>query len=848
MRIIEQRTNHLKNPIGYMMNKIFFSWKVTDSNDKYTKYYSVKVAYDYNMKNIVYESGLIYESGKNSLAADFVPKPCTRYYWVVELCTERNKIVKSDVAYFETGLQKLQWTGKWIRTDDELEFMPCIYKNFEIEQKVIEARLYICGLGLYEAYINNQKAGEEYLMPGYHSYDSFVEYQTFDITNIIGKGNNEIKVILGEGWYKGRFGFDGNYRNLYGNHKKLIAEIHLQFENGESKIIGTDDSWNARESEIGSNSIYDGEIIDFTRKQKYIQVIEDVENTLILRERNNMPICITEQFYPVSIQKTNDKEFLIDFGEAITGWVELNGDFQRNQKILIQYAEILQENKFYRDNLRTAKSEFEVVFSGEENEVRPHFTYYGFRYIQVQGLDSIQNIKFTASRIMSDIDRTGYICTSNQKVNQLFENTVRSQKCNFLDIPTDCPQRDERMGWTGDVSVFVDTACFHMESSRVFWHFADCIRTEQKKLNGAVPFFAPLPKVAKEENTNPFYITAGAAVWGDVASIMPWNIYEHYGDITQLSEMYPMMKDWADYLIDRAAKNTVPYLWQNDSQLGDWLALDNGNINNPIGKTDQNMIASAFFYNTVRICEMAAQELENHKDFEYYKELAKKIKKQFIEFYFNDENELKTEKTQTAYALILYMGLYNENGKDKLILELKTQLDANRRFLNTGFVGTPILCKVLSESGLNEYAYSLLLNEQYPGWLFEVNCGATTIWERWNSLDTEGLISSTGMNSLNHYSYGSIAAWLYRYMCGFMPSMNKETKMVIKPYTDSRIKSACGKWNSPYGIYSSKWEYENDKIKFEFEIPFNANAKVILPDGREEMLMAGKYMFYTKGR
>ena len=567
----------------------------------------------------------------------------------------------------------------------------------------------------------------------------------------------------------------------------------------------------------------------------------------MLVSRTNPPICKTEEFSPVSEEMHPDGYLLLDFGEAITGWMEFYGELERGQQIKLQYGEVLQNLEFYRDNLRTAKAEFIYISDGTKKTVRPHFTYYGFRYVKVEGLKKNQKLIYHAYRIMSDIEETGKIETSNPKVNILFDNTIRSQKCNFLDIPTDCPQRDERMGWTGDANIFAPTACFHMDGSAFFRHYTRSLYLEQKLMNGAVPFFVPRPKVPVKENTNPFYLDGGACIWSDVATMLPWTLYQYYGDVSLLREQYPMMKAWVEYIRMRAKENEVPNLWQNDRHLGDWQELDNGNIHNPIGKTDPQFLASACYYQSALTAARAAEVLELDEMQEYL-ELTECIKKAFTEFYFTKEGKLNIELTQTACAFLLHIGLYPDNGKENLKEDLKTLIEENNGHLNTGFIGTPVLCPALSDNGLNDLAYDLLLNEEYPGWLHEVNLGATTVWERWNSLDENGMISGTGMNSLNHYAYGSIAEWMYRYMCGFRPEMDKVVKMTIQPMPDKRFSHVKGKWESVFGTYVSNWDY-NDKTGFQYyiEIPFNANAKVVFPNGKSCTLECGTYRFDNDG-
>ena len=838
MYISRLRVNHKKNPLGFNLAKIHLSWEVKAVCGKWAVETRIIVSESSNMEKLVYDSGVQENYHENQMLVSFDLKPRTRYYWQVEVKDDKGDCSKSNPAWFETGKLQESWTAKWIGTEENEKRMPLLYKEFELKEKPESVRWHVCGLGLYEAYVNEKKAGREFLMPGYHCYDSFLEYQTLDVTELLSQGKNKIAVLLGEGGYKGRFGFDGDYRNLYGNQKKCIGELHIRYANGQEECIVTDSSWKAEESSICENGIYDGEHIDETLEHKMLSV-EEIEETRPLVERFNPRIHKVEEFQPVSV-KQEDEALLLDFGETVTGWVEITGAFETGQKVMMQYGEVLQKGRFYRDNLRTAKAEFTYVSKGKGETIRPHFTYYGFRYVKIKGLNPEKEYKFIAYRIMSDIERTGWVATDHDKVNHLLENTLRSQKCNFLDIPTDCPQRDERMGWTGDAGIFASTACFHMDSGSFFHHYMKNMQAEQEKCNGAIPFFVPRPKVKKEEHTNPFYLDSGAAVWGDAATLIPWRLYQFYGDKAMLEEQYPVMKAWVDYEYERTKENEIPYLWQNDRQLGDWLALDNGNINNPIGKTDSGFIASVYHYWSTKMVKEAAESL-GLEESKVYAEREKEIRNAILNYYFPDK-KFCLEYTQTACALLLYLKLYPEGEREVITAKLAELLKKNNGHLNTGFVGTPILCMALSENGQNQLAYDLLLNEDYPGWLHEVNLGATTVWERWNSLEEDGSISGTGMNSLNHYAYGSIAEWIYRYMCGLNPSIGEAVKMTIYPMPDQRLKKAEGSWRSVFGKYVCAWNWKSEQeVVCNIEVPFNANARFILPDGTEEILDCGKY-------
>lgn len=847
MKLFNLRVNYINNPLGYDFSFLTFSWQAESKFSCFSSAVRLTIWTDSD-KIPCYDTGVMKNFRENRYYVKLSLNPRTRYYWKVWIEGNGGDEEVSETAWFETGKLTEEWKGRWISAANDSEQMPVIYKEFTCAKKLKRARLYLCGVGLYEAYLNGKKLGKEYLQPGYHSYDLRMEYQTIDLTEKLVQGHNVLGLLLGEGWYKGRFGFDGDFRNLYGEKKKCIAELYLEYGNKTTECIVTDGTWKAVQSHVLQNSIYDGEWIDDTVECQELKVEVLKDETRLLTERTNPPIRKTECLAPVAETWQPDGTLLLDFGEMLTGWVEWSGTLQYGQKICLQYGEILQNNQFYRDNLRTAKAEFIYVSDGTEKLIRPHFTYYGFRYVRIDGLEKGTQIVFRAYRLMSDIQQTGWITTSNEKVNRLVENTRRSQKCNFLDIPTDCPQRDERMGWTGDVAVFAATACFHEDCTAFFRHYAKSLAEEEKLMGGAVPFFSPRAKIKEREGINPFYSTGGVCGWGDVATILPWTLYCYYGDKQLLAEQYPMMCDWVDYMTAESKNNPIPYLWQTGRQLGDWLALDNGNINNPIGRTDVQLLASAYYYYSTKLCGCAAKVLCDSRA-EELKTLKNRIKDAFVKYYFDVTGEVRFDPTQTACALLLQFGLYPENGRRSLEKNLKEQLVANNGLLNTGFLGTPVLFPALSENEMNDMAYSLLLNESYPGWLYEINLGATSVWERWNSLEKDGTISGTGMNSLNHYAYGSVAEWMYKYMCGFLPQMGQEICMLLRPMPDMRFANVEGCWQSIYGKFVSGWSYDQEKgFHYHFTIPFNVKAKVIFPNGRSTILECGNYYFDEQGK
>lgn len=842
MKITNLKVNHLTNPVGYRFEHLHFTWNVTETNAKQGIMGKLRI---WKADEMIEEFDL--SPWAWFLDAKLCLEPFTRYEWTVEIEADNGERATSEKAFFETGRQDSKWEAQWLIADATATSV-YFKKLFQLENTVSSARLYICGLGLYEVYVNREMLGEERLLPGYHSYDLVTEYQTMDVTELLQKSGDEAElvVMLGNGWYKGRFVFDGGFENIYGKNLKLIAELHIQYANGQKEIVCTDDSWNCFTSEIDNNNIYDGEVNDYRlRGNEVLYTLESVAREYMLVERTTMPIKEVEVLSPKRIIVTPQGDTVLDFGEMITGWVRFLCKEKQDVRIRLQYGEWLVHGNFYRENLRTAKAEYIYVSEGVQKWIRPHFTYYGFRYVKVEGISDVRLEDFKAARIRSACDVNGRIITGNEKVNRLIANAYASQQCNFLDIPTDCPQRDERMGWTGDIAVFADTACFQMESAGFLNHYMQMLKKEQKACGGKVPFTVPWPKPNSKENAavdkNPFMRAVTACGWGDAATLVPWTLYEHYQDINLLREYYPIMKDWIAYEKGRAVNNTIPYLWQQDLQLGDWLALDSQDPNGLFGLTDSGFIASAYFYFSCELTKRVALVLEYEDDAKEIAADMEKIKAAFWAYFLDEKGNLTIPETQTAYAMLLSFGLCPKEYETKVIDGLKRLVEKNKGHLSTGFLGTPLLCPTLSKYGEHELACELLLNEEYPGWLYEVNLGAVTIWERWNSINPDGTLSSTGMNSLNHYAYGSIVSWIYRYICGFQPYLDEENTIVIQPGYCKNLGYVSSEYFAPWGKYEVEWNSNAvGEMSVEVSVPFNGKA-ILKFNGKKEILGAGRY-------
>lgn len=856
MKISKLRTNNIEKPLGFHLDSIRLSWvteREKEDNAKSQTAAQVILAEDNAFQKILHDSGKKEEISSLSYEINVSLKPRTRYYWKVTIWTDTEEVIESNITWFETAKQEEGWQAEWISPDVDEEVQPYLRKEFTLpNEKIQKARLYISGLGIYTFELNGKEYKDEHLLPGFHAYDHWIQYQTFDVTDYLTEKKNVIGVTLGNGWYKGRFGFDGGYYNLYGDKLNLIAELIITLESGKEICIKTDDSWKTYSSHIIFSGIYDGEHVDQNKKidNWSIATYDDSEWTKVsysdlekdkLHARLSLPIKKMETLAVKEVIKTPSGETVLDFGQNITGWVKFICNIPREEEIVLKFGEVLQEGNFYQENLRTAKSEFRYISDGSQQEIEPRFTFYGFRFVKVEGFTGkINPDDFVAYAVYSDIEETGSIETSNEKVNQLFKNALWSQKDNFLDVPTDCPQRDERMGWTGDAQIFASTASFNMYTPAFYKKYLKDLREEQKALDGSVPFIVPMIKPPND----PGFVTGhGSSAWGDAATVLPWTLYQHFGDEIFLQENYSIMKDWVDYITRIDVENGKDHLWKEGFHFGDWLALDGTDPSGMMGGTDPYYVASAYYCYSTQLLAKAAKVLGYKEDIGYYEKLAKDIKESIYQEYFT-ENGRVAIPTQTAYVAALYMDLIPEEHKQRVADDLRDLLVKEDVHLTTGFVGTPYLCHVLSENGYNDLAYTLLLNEDYPSWLFAVNMGATTIWERWNSIKADGLISGTGMNSLNHYAYGSIIDWVYKKVCGINPIEEAAgyKKLVIEPKIDHRLTYAKALVESPKGTVRSEWKIKDDlsTVEFYFEVPFDTEASVILPPAKGDIKINGE--------
>ena len=878
MKITELKVNHITNPIGYDLSFQTFGWKYeeADNKDKVAQC-RVFIAKDAQFTDIFFDSGFKPDIKAFAYSLKLELAPRTRYYWKVQAVLSSGIMVESEpAAYFETGKKEESWQAEWIGIKDtsaDIEDIakkqpaPLLRKSFVLKQPVKSARLYVAGLGLFEAYLNGTFINDGYLAPGFTAYQMWCQYQTLDVTEALREGENVFAVLLGAGWYKGRFGVNGGYENQFGRNYHLLYELHVDYADGTKEVFASDGTERYTDGPVLFANIYDGEDYDATKlPQGFTTGFDDSnwkcaellapENITKLTERFSLPVVVKEERKPVKLLVDADGNKILDMGQNITGWVVFRDNLKKGQKVTLKYAEHMEDGTICTKNLLTARAEFHYVSDGKGSLVRPHFTYFGFRYVQLNGFpDDIKSEDFSAWSMYSDLPLTAELHTGNKEMNQFISNALWSQKDNFLEHPSDCPQRAERLGWTGDAQMYCQTACFFMDTSAFFRKYMKDVNEAQAHGNGIVPFIVPQvrargfdePEEGKEETeeavneADKLTEELSSAAWSDVATILPWALYTYYGDRNLLEEQYAGMKAWVDYIIRKDEETGDKKLWQTGFHFGDWLALDNPEPG-PFGLTDKYYIASCYYYYSTKIVAKAAAVLGKTEDAEKYGGRAAEIRAAVLREYF-DENQIPKQDTQTAYILAIYMELADKSAWRANGERLVKKIAANGGHLDTGFVGTVYICLALSKAGFDKEAYDLLLQEGYPSWLYQVKQGATTVWESWDALDETGHL--TGTSSLNHYAFGSIAEWLFVESCGIHPLEEYPgfERVRIAPKPDKRLGFAAVQVNSVSGTYQVSWNYtENDKVKVTLDIPYGTSAVFELQNIREE-LEAGHYEY-----
>jgi len=853
-------------PIGIDANSPRLSWMLSSSKRNVQQWaYQIQVSENKEVlkNNILWDSGKIIS--EQSVHINYKgPKlqSTNKYYWRVKVWNQKGKASKwSDLGMWQMGvLESSDWQAEWIEMEHEEDIAdkpsPLFRKEFTLSKKIASATAIITSHGLYEGFINGERIGDSYFTPGWTSYNKRLQYQVYDVTNHLQQGENTIGVILGNGWYRGTLVWD-YHKNIYGKNLALLLQVKVNYTDGTSEVIHTNNNWKTSTGEIVSSEIYNGETID-ARKEKEgwllssyndeswnLAKMKDYDKSILVATENE-PIRKHEKLKPLELITTPEGEQVLDFGQNLVGFVQVKANGKKGDEIILKHAEVLDKNgNFYTENLRSAKQENKYILKGGEEIFEPHFTWQGFRYVSIKGIDKVDLENFTAYVLYSDMKQTGSFTTSNELINKLQHNIEWGQKGNFLDVPTDCPQRDERLGWTGDAQVFFNTASFNMQVDNFFTKWMKDLEADQQK-NGSVPHI--IPNVFTNPND------AGSSGWADVATIIPWNMYLNYGDKNILRVQYNSMKAWVAYI----SSQSEGYLWNKGSHFGDWLYYvpEKGEGNGKSAETDKFLIAQCYYANSTQIMIQTAQLLGKSNDVKKYTTLLKNIKEAFIKKYSTSDGGLISD-SQTAYVLALHFDMLPENLRAKAAKRLVDNIKSYDYHLTTGFLGTPYLCHVLTRFGYHNVAYTLLMQKSYPSWLYPVTMGATTIWERWDGQKPNGDFQTESMNSFNHYAYGAIGDWMYKTLGGINSSSEKDgvgyKKIILQPYVvnklvskreeeqseDERLTMVETDLDTYYGKISSYWKKNGDELQMNVAIPVNTVAELHIPSNSIEKVTEG---------
>lgn len=852
-------TEYKTNPLGVAAKQPRLSWKIA-ATDRAVIQTAFQVRAAASEKDLKAGKNLVWDSGKTasdqSVHIPYSGKALQsrdKVYWQVKVWTSQGESAWSSISSFEMGLlNPSDWIASWIEADimediEESSPSPYLRKEFTVKKEIKSARVYTSAQGLYQLHLNGSKVSDELFTPGWTSYHKRIQYQVYDVTSQLKQGGNAIGVILGDGWYRGTLKWR-KQRNHFGDKLRAIVQLEIIYSDGSKETVVSDNSWKSSTGPILTSDIYNGESYDARLEMKgwdvphfhdsgWSGVLTKETDKKLLVNSESVPVRITQTIKPIAKIITPKNELVLDFGQNFVGWVEFNLKGEAGDQIQLNFAEVLdKEGNFYTTNLRTAKAEDTYIFKGEGVEkYEPHFTFHGFRYLKISGYKGEVTLdNFMGKVVTSDVATIGNFNCSDTLINRLQENIRWGLWSNFLDVPTDCPQRDERLGWTGDIQAFSPTACFNVHAATFLTKWLKDLSADQLE-NGSVTHYVPAVKTGH-----------GAAGWADAAVIVPWEVYSAYGDKGILETQYPSMKGWVDFLKQSANDYLVA---DHGDNFGDWLAYAPALRDYPGATTDKDLIATAFFAYSTKLLAQTAEVLDKQNDAKAYSELYENIQKAFQKEYMTSTGRLSSN-TQTAYALALAFDLIPDNLKAN---SAKRLADDVRSFghITTGFLGTPLINNVLSKYGYDEEAYTLLFRKQYPSWLYPVTMGATTIWEHWDGINPDGTFHSPNMNSFNHYAYGAIGNWLYTHVAGISQAPNSAgyKKIVINPVPDKNIlQYAEASYHSVYGKILSRWEKKDGYFNLKVVIPANTTAIIHLPtQTATNITEAGKPLNKVKG-
>ncbi|MFD0959763.1 family 78 glycoside hydrolase catalytic domain [Paenibacillus chungangensis] len=844
LSVYDLTCEYRRNPIAIEQQQPRLSWKLrADTRGVMQSAYRIQVAQDPEFSKLVWDTGRV--DSDSSVLVEYGGKPLhsrSRYFYRIQAWDAGGQSSDwSELAFWETALRHDEWQAAWIssscRQAEEAEACDYMRHEFTIGQDVVSARLYVTAQGLYRIYVNGLTPDDSLLAPGWTSYHHRLQYQAYDVTGLLASGANALGAMVGNGWYKGNLAWEGK-RNFYGDERALLLQLHIVYADGSEEVVCSDDTWQCSNGALQRSELYHGELYDarleetgwsepdFRGEQwQAVRIIDREYEGLVAQESD--PMRIVQELQPLQLLTSPRGETIVDMGQNMVGWIRFTAQQEAGAIIELQHAEVLdRDGNFYTGNLRTASQTVTYICKGGGEETyEPFFSFQGFRYVKVTGMPAEELLeRMTGCVVHTDMEPTGSFQCSDHMLNQLQRNIVWGQKGNFVDVPTDCPQRDERLGWTGDAQVFIRTAAFQFNVAPFFTKWLKDVGADQQS-DGAVPHVVPdIPGVGY-----------GSSAWGDAAVICPWTIYECYGDRRILESQYNSMRAWVDYI---RAQGEQEYLWNTGFHFGDWLALD-GKADSSFGATPNDLIATAFYAYSADLLAKTAEVLGKSDDAEAYRELNGRVVHAFRAEFVTPSGRVASQ-TQTAYVLALMFDLLEERDRPRTAAMLAEHVRASGTHLTTGFVGTPYLCLVLSRFGYTELAYELVLQKEYPSWLYSVSKGATTIWEHWDSIKPDGSFWSDEMNSFNHYAYGSVGEWLYRIAAGINLKQPGYKSIQLQPHISGQLSYVKAELKSMYGDIVSGWRRDDDgAIQLEVTVPANTTAEVVVPAGRRDITEHG---------
>lgn len=839
LRITEIRINHLREPKGIGGNLVV-GWKiVSDHVNVVQKRYQLQIARDSNFAEVLFDTGNVESDQSQNVTVDTtqIGLESVRYYYVrVRIQDNYGEDSGWGATHFITALRAgRNWKADFITAeqvkDKDRSPVTKLRHEFVIEKPVKEAFLIATAQGLYQTFLNGVRIGEDELAPGWTSYHKRLAYQTYDITGQIIQGVNTWGALVGAGWYKGDISYH-RIHNFYGDYAAFSGELIVRYEDGGEESICTDPTWKGADSEITFSDIYDGEICDARLEAegwnesgfaedgwRPVQIVQQKRGQIC--PQSGSAVKIQQTLAAKELLTTPKGEMVLDFGQNISGWVQFRVSGNPGDIVELVCFETLDSGgNVYTENLRTAKQTIQYTCKGEcEETYRPHFTFQGFRYVWIkQYPGEVSEDQFKALVLYSDMEETGTFECSAPLLNQLQGNILWGLKGNSVDIPSDCPQRDERLGWTGDVQAFCNTACYLMNMHEFYRKWLCDLAADQQP-DGAVTHV--VPDVLAPSQPDSF---CGASGWGDAAVVLPWMLYQETGDKTIIDQQYESMKAWIDFVME----HTEDGVYSNGSQFGDWLGLD-AEEGSYYGATPVELTSAAYFAYASDLFAKMAYVVGRHEDARKYGEVHREAVRHFQKRYFQQDGQMSIQ-TQTAHVLALRFGLAPEQYRRKTTDQLVELLEQRNMHLSTGFLGTPFIMHTLSENGCLDKAYELLLKKDFPSWLYQVEQGATTVWEHWDGLKPDGSMWSADMNSFNHYAYGSIGKWLYEVCAGLKRDETRPgyRHFCVEPHPGGALTYAKTTHLCEYGKISVHWEKQERQMTLYVEIPVNTSATIIL--------------------